>query len=541
LATLAEHLTYERACVDIAGGWAHNTRVMKASSIAVAVATMAVGLTFPWPASAATCESLRSLSLPNVTITQATIVGAGQFSPPGSGGKIPPAAAKLPGFCRVAATLTPTRDSDIKIEVWMPSEGWNGKFLGVGNGGWAGSISYPAMSESLVRGYAVASTDTGHAGGGGDASFALGHPEKLIDFGYRAVHEMTAAAKAFVRAFYEAAPRFSYWNGCSTGGKQGLTEAQRFPADYDGIVAGAPANNWTRLMTGLMWAGRATLSDSASRIPADKFAVLNRAALNACDAEDGVTDGVIENPRSCRFDPQVVACTNGSDGAECLTAAQVDAARKIYGPAMNPRTGEALYPGLPPGSEPGWSAAAGGPAPFAIPDSHFKYVVFADPKWDFRTLDFDRDIARAERVDNGILTAVNPDLSAFANRGGKLLMYHGWNDQLITAHNSVNYYESVRSELGPARTDATVRLFMAPGMAHCSGGPGPNQADWLAVLEQWVETGVAPTRIIASRSANGVVVRARPLCAYPQVARYTGKGSTNEAANFSCVAPDERR
>ena len=508
--------------------------MMTMSRIAVVAAAAFAVLTIASPASAATCESLRSMSLPNATVTQAGVVAAGQFIPPGRGGTVPPAFASLPSFCRVAATLTPTRDSDIRIEVWMPGQGWNGKFLGVGNGGWAGNISYPAMAESLARGYAVASTDTGHQGNGGDASFALGHPEKLIDFGYRAVHEMTAAAKAFVRAFYENAPRFSYWTGCSTGGKQGLTEAQRFPADYDGIIAGAPANNWTRLMTGLLWAGRATLSDPASRIPPEKFAVLNRAVLNACDARDGVTDGVIENPRSCQFDPQVVACKNGGDGADCLTAAQVEAARKIYAPATNPRTGEALYPGLPPGSELGWGAAAGGPAPFPIPDSHFKYVVFEDPKWDFRTLDFDRDITRAERVDNGTLTAVNPHLSAFAQRGGKLLMYHGWNDQLITAQNSVNYYESVRSTIGAARTDATMRLFMAPGMAHCSGGPGPNQADWLAALEQWVERGIAPSRIVA-RAAGGTAVRTRPLCAYPQVAQYSGKGSTDDAANFTCV------
>ena len=510
---------------------------MRLLNIAGAAATVIAVLTLPSPASAATCESLRSLSLPNVTVTQAIVVGPGQFSPQGAGGTVPPDAAKLPAFCRVAATLTPTRDSDIKIEVWMPGQGWNGKFLGVGNGGWAGNISYPAMAEGLGRGYAVASTDTGHSGNGGDASFALGHPEKLIDFGYRAVHEMTAAAKRFVSAFYDTAPRFSYWNGCSTGGKQGLTEAQRFPADYDGIIAGAPANNWTRLMTGLLWAGRATLSDPANRLPAEKLAILNRAALNACDARDGVADGVIENPRSCRFDPQVVRCKEG-DGADCLTAAQVEAAKKIYGPATNPRTGEALFPGLPPGSESGWSQATGGPAPFPIPDSHFKYVVFEDPKWDFRTLDFDRDVARAERVDNGTLTATNPDLNAFIKRGGKLLMYHGWNDQLITAQNSVNYYESVRSTVGAPRTDAAVRLFMAPGMAHCAGGPGPNQADWLAALEQWVERGVAPTRIVASRPAVG---RTRPLCAYPQVAQYSGSGSTDDAANFSCVAPDAKR
>jgi feruloyl esterase len=511
---------------------------MRISNIAVALATIGA-LTVASPASAASCESLRSVALPNVAITQATVVAAGQFTLQGRGA-VPPAMAKLPEFCRVAATLTPSKDSDIKIEVWMPSQGWNGKFIGVGNGGWAGNISYPALAESLARGYAVASTDTGHTGNAGDASFALGHPDKLIDFGYRAVHEMTAAAKALVRAFYDTAPRFSYFNGCSTGGKQGLTEAQRFPADYDGIIAGAPANNWTRLMTGLLWAGRATLSDPASRIPPEKFAVLNRAVLNACDARDGVTDGVLENPQSCAFDPKTVACTGGGEGANCLTAAQVEAAQKIYGSATNPRTGEALFPGLPPGSELGWGPAAGGPAPFPIPDSHFKYIVFEDPTWDFRTFDFDRDFARADKIDGGTLTAADPDLSAFAARGGKLLMFHGWNDQLITAQNSVNYYESVRARLG-ARTDATLRLFMAPGMAHCTGGPGPNQADWLTALEQWVERGAAPTRIVASRSANGVVDRTRPLCAYPQMARYSGKGSTDEAANFTCVGSEPRR
>jgi feruloyl esterase len=471
-------------------------------------------------------------------VTAAATVPAGQFAPPGRGAL--PAFASLPAFCRVAATLTPTGDSDIRIEVWLPAEGWNGKFLGVGNGGWAGSISYPALADAVRRGYAAASTDTGHTGDGADASFALGHPERLVDFGYRAVHEMTVAAKAFVAAFYERAPRYSYWSGCSTGGKQGLTEAQRYPGDYDGIVAGAPANNWTRLMIGLLWYGRATLTDPAGFIPQEKLSLLNRAALAACDAADGVTDGVIENPAACRFDPQVLAC-KGEGGLDCLTPPQVEAARRIYRGASNPRTGETLFPGLPPGTEPAWGAVAGGPAPFPIPDSHFKYVVFANAAWDFRTLDFDRDVTRAEQADNGTLTAVNPDLSAFVARGGRLLLYHGWNDQLITAHNSVNYFERVRATLGPSRTEPAVRLFMAPGMAHCAGGPGPNQADWLGALERWVERGEAPARIVASLLANGRVQRTRPLCAYPHVARYDGTGSTDDEANFACVAPEGPR
>jgi feruloyl esterase len=499
-----------------------------------ATATLLALLLLPSLASAATCESLQSFSQPNIIVTQAIVVGAGQFSPRGPGREVPPPAQKLPEFCRFTATLTPTRDSEIKIEVWMLTKGWNGKFLGVGNGGWAGSIPYGPMVSGLALGYAVGSTDTGHSGA--DASFAPGHPEKLIDFGYRAVHEMTATAKVVVKAFYSDAPRFSYWNGCSTGGRQGLMEAQRFPNDYDGIVAGASANNWTRLLTGLVWGGLATLKDPASHLPAEKLAVLNRAAMNACDAQDGVSDGVIENPLSCRFDPQVAVCKAG-DAADCLTQPQVDAAKRIYAPATNPRTGTALFPGLPPGSEPGWRNAAGDLPALPIAVSHFKNVVFEDPNWNVATLDFDRDIARADRVDNGTITAMNPDLNAFAKRGGKLLMYHGWSDPEITPYNSVNYYESVRARLGAPRTDSAVRLFMAPGMAHCGGGLGPNQVSWLAALEQWVERGVAPNRIVASRSSNGVIERTRPLCRYPQVAQYKRDGSTNDEANFSCVAP----
>jgi feruloyl esterase len=510
---------------------------MRISTCFGVVAAVIVPLMMPPSASAATCESLLTLALPNVTITEAAVVAAGQFSPRGPGREVPLPAQKLPAFCRVSATLTPTRDSQIKVEVWMLTTGWNGKFLGVGNGGWAGSIPYGQMISGLGLGYAVGSTDTGHSGA--DATFAPGHPEKLIDFGYRAVHEMTATAKAVVKAFYSDAPRFSYWSGCSTGGRQGLVEAQRFPGDYDGIVAGAAANNWTRLVTGLMWGALATLKDPASHLSTEKLAVLNRAVLNVCDAQDGVSDGVIENPRSCRFDPQVVACTAG-DAADCLTQPQVDAAKRIYAPASNPRTGEALFPGLPPGSEPGWRNAAGALPAFPIADSHFKNVVFEDANWNFATFDFDRDVARADRVDNGTFSA-SPDLNAFAKRGGKLLMYHGWSDPEITPYNSVTYYEAVRARLGATRTDSAVRLFMAPGVAHCGGGVGPNQVSWLAALEQWVERGVAPNRIVASRTTNGVVNRTRPLCSYPQVARYNGQGSTDDAANFSCAVPRTQR
>jgi feruloyl esterase len=491
---------------------------------------------------AASCEKLASLTLPNATITRAQAVEAGALTPPTPPNGTPPPAAvqafsNLPAFCRVAATLKPSSDSDIKIEVWMPASGWNGKFEAVGNGGWAGNISYPALASALRHGYATASTDTGHSGDGGGASFALNHPEKLIDFGYRAVHEMTVQAKTVVAAFYGHPQRLSYWNGCSTGGKQGLTEAQRFPEDYDGIVAGAPANFWTHLMASGLWIAHATLKDPASHIPSGKFALIHRAALEACDALDGVKDGLLADPTRCSFDPKVLQCVD-QEAPTCLTAPQVEAARKIYAGPMNPLTRQQIFPGLERGSEPGWGAMAGGPKPFSITADHFRYVVFKNPEWDFRALDFDRDVALADQLDNGTLNATDPNLTKFRARGGRLLLYHGWNDQLIAPQNTINYYKSVVAALGgPARTQESVRLFMAPGMGHCSGGEGPSRFDMMSEIEQWVEQRHAPDQIVASQRKNDGTDRTRPLCPYPQVARYKGTGSIDDAESFVCAMP----
>jgi feruloyl esterase len=502
----------------------------------------------PVAASAASCSSLASLSLPDTTITSAESVAAGSFTVP-AGFPIPPAQAEearhrfeqafknLPEFCRVAATIKPTTDSDIKIEVWMPPSGWNGKFLAVGNGGWAGSTNYGGLAQSLQRGYATASTDTGHTGNGGDASFAFGHPEKFIDLGYRAVHLMTVQAKAIIAAFYGNGPRLSYWNGCSTGGKQGLTEAQRYPDDYNGIAEGDPASFWTHLMFGTIWPAEVNLKDPASHIPPSKYALINKAALDACDKLDGVQDGIIDDPRRCHFDPQVLECT-GPDAPTCLTTAQVEAARKIYAGPKNPRTGKQVFPGLEPGSELGWNAEAGGPQPMSIPLTYFKYVLFKNPDWQWQTLNFDQDVALADRLDGDILNAINPNLKAFKAHGGKLLMYHGWNDNLITPIESVNYYDSVVKTMGgAAKTQDFARLFMIPGMGHCQGGPGPDVFDKVGILEQWVEQSAAPDKISASHLTHGVVDMTRPLCPYPEVARWKGSDSTNDAANFACVNP----
>ena len=515
---------------------------------------------------AATCDSLASLGLPDTAITLAESVGAGQFTAPaGRGGRGPAGGgragdgpfAELPAFCRVAATLKPTSDSDIKIEVWMPAAGWNGKFQAVGNGGWAGTISYPAMAEAIRRGYATSSTDTGHTGATG--TFALGHPEKFVDFAYRSEHEMTVKAKAIVDRFYGRGPRLSYWNGCSTGGRQGLAEAQRFPDDYDGIIAGASANPRTYLNSWQISIAQAMLKDPASFIPPARYPMIHQAVVAACDALDGVKDGLIGDPTRCRFDPTSLVCkgdpSTGSGGApltgsggapstgsgrsgDCLTAAQVEAARKVMSPATNPHTGAEIFPGLEPGTELAWAGLVGGPEPVATALDQFKYVVFKDAGWDWRTFDLERDLAAANAADAGTINAVNPDLKRFAGHGGKLLMYHGWSDGSVAPRASVTYYNSVVKAMGgSAKTAGWVRLFMVPGMGHCGGGEGPNSFDTLAALEQWVENGKAPDRIIASRVTNGVVGRTRPLCPYPQVAVYQAAGSSDEAANFVCKAP----
>ena len=484
---------------------------------------------------ATSCENLRALSLPDTTITLAHNVGAGEFTPPATPGPRAPDPLKdLPAFCRVAATLKPTSDSDIKIEVWLPSSGWNGKFQAVGNGGWAGSISYAAMAQELRRGYATSSTDTGHTGGSG--SFALGHPEKVIDFGYRSEHEMTVKAKAIIEAFYGNAPQYSYWNGCSTGGRQGLKEAQRFPGDYDAIIAGAPANPRTRLAFATLWIAHAVLKDPASYIPPEKYPMIHQAVLDACDALDGVKDGILADPTRCHFDPQVIACKD-ADGPACLTAAQVETVKKILSPSRNPRTGEEIYPGLEPGTELRWGTLASR-QPFPVTIDHFKYVVFKDPNWDWKTLNFDGNVALADKIDNETINATDPNLKPFFARNGKLLLYHGFNDQNVAPRSTINYYKRVVDTLGgEARTFDSVRLFMAPGMGHCGGGEGPNMFDTVSALEQWRENGKAPQRIIASHSSAGKIDRTRPLCPYPQVAKYKGIGSTDDAANFVCALP----
>ncbi len=509
------------------------------------------------------CAGLKSVSLPNTTINTAELIPAGLYTAPtpappaaaapaapapeaaaggrgrggrgggAAGGAAPPAPVPvmLPARCRINATLKPSPDSEIEIEVWLPADNWNGKFEMVGNGGWAGVISYAAMATALQEGYATASTDTGHKGG--NANFAIGHPEKVVDFAYRAVHETTLKAKALVNAFYDRAPKFSYWNGCSTGGRQGLMEAQRYPEDFDAILAGAPANYQTHLHTWDLSVSVPVLKDPSAVVPAAKAAMLSNAVIQACDARDGVKDGLLNDPRSCKFDPSTLLCKAG-DAENCLTAPQVEAVKRMYAPAKT-SAGKYIFPGKEPGSETGWTAIAGGQAPAGVSLGSFQ-VAYESLAWDWKSFDIDRDLKVVDEKVGTIVNAVNPDLSAFKARGGKLILYHGWNDTAISPGNTIDYYNSVLSKMG-AKQDNWIRLFMAPGMQHCGNGPGPNQINFMAALERWRESGSGPDQLTAYHVANNRVDMARPLCQYPQLAQYKGAGSTNDPANFVCKAP----
>jgi feruloyl esterase len=514
--------------------------MIKATMLTLTIAVGAFAL-IAEPAAAASCESLGMLKLPNTTITTATSVPAGPFQAPGTPAPPP---VMLPAHCRVAAVLMPSSDSHIEMEVWMPVDNWNGKFEAVGNGGWAGVITYGSgtpqpvprnMAFALNEGYATASTDTGHVNDGTQARFAVGHPEKFTDFAYRAVHEMTVASKAIIATFYGSGPKLSYWNGCSTGGRQALIEAQRFPDDFDGIVAGAPANFMTHLTAGVVASAQVAHKDEPGNMPIDTLRLLHTAVIRACDAVDGVRDGVLQDPTRCAFDVKQLACKDGNT-ASCLTPAQVDAARQMYEGLKNPRTHEQVYPGMAFGSELGWDPV-NGLQPLPIAESYFRDLVFADSGWNYRRFDADADVAKADAAHAALMNATDPNLHAFFARGGKLIQYHGWSDQQISPVNSINYYKSVETKLGRDEVSKSYRLFMAPAMMHCGGGDGPNQFNPMAALERWREANVVPTQIVATHVTNGVVDITRPLCPYPQVAVYSGSGSTSDAASFSCKAP----
>jgi hypothetical protein len=509
------------------------------------------------------CEKLKDLQLSDTYILSAESVAAGPFAlPPG----MPAPTVEVPAFCRVRGEIKPISDSHIAFEVWMPAAQWNGWFEQLGNGGLAGSINLLFLAADMKKGYATAGTDDGHQGTPIDGSWAVGHPEKVKDFGYRAVHETSSKAKKIVEAFYQKSPSYSYFKGCSEGGREALMEAQRYPEDFNGILAGAPAHKWTDLMFAFAWNAQA-LNSPASFISEPKRRAVREAALAACGMQDGVKDAFIKDPLRCHFDPSVLAC-KGADSDNCLTAEQVEALKRIYAGPRNSRTGQQISPGYEPGTEdtagiPGISFASYvfGAAPGASLDAIFSSTIFGgfvfnNPNWKYTDLNFDKDVATTEEKIGALLNAANPDLSAFRAHGGKLLQYHGWNDGSPSPRHSVDYYESVMAKMGGLdKTENFYRLFMVPGMMHCGSGPGPNlfgnaldsnaanDADHniFTALERWTEQGVAPDRIIAKKYQGDdpakEIEMTRPLCPYPHVAKWSGKGATSEAQNWSCQAP----
>ena len=531
---------------------------MPASAVAQAVS-----------ANAGACEALVSRPIPNAEITSAQVVAPGRFAVPANaarsgggssvlagtigpvpdvpgrvtantaglglgynGGKGVPPFAALPAFCRVTATLRPSPASNVRMELWLPTAGWNGHFRGTSPNGLGGVINYNAMGVALTDGFAVASTDTGHQGG--DTAW-MQVPELITDFAGRAMHETTVAGKALTTAYYGTAPRFSYMIECGGGSAAALHEVQKYPGDYDGVVVGGHAAHLTRQMFGQLWLWSASHPNGVAILPAAKLQILHAAVLDSCDALDGVKDGLLENPARCGFDPKAIECKAG-DGADCLTAPQVEAVRKIYAGPINPRTNERVWPPLYRGSELDWGFFTEAPSPVGIATSTLRDAILKDRAWDYRTspVDFDRHVAMADRSDVARVNASNPDISAFVRQGGKLILSGGWNNALVPAGAVVEYYQRVEATIGRDDTQGAVRLYMVPGMIECNGGPGTDTFDLLGVMRGWVERNQAPREVIASRVERGTVVRTRPLCPYPQVATYRGRGSTDLASNFSC-------
>jgi feruloyl esterase len=548
---------------------------MKVPNVALTTSAIALCLAVNNQVKAANCESLANLSLDQATVDAVTSVPAGTFTPPTLPGATtaPAPIPNLPAFCRVQITSRPTSDSAIGIEVWLP-ENWNGKYLQSGNGGFAGTVPYTALARDIQRGYAAAGTDDGHADPvNTDGSWALGHPQKIIDFGFRALKETTDKAKAVIKAFAGMGPQYSYFAGCSDGGREALMESQRYPNDFDGIVVGDPANNQVGLLSQFIWDSQALLASPASYIPAAKLPAITNAALAACDHLDGVQDGVINNSRQCHFSPDVLLCTAG-DNDSCLTQPQLTALKKVYyGPHNS--TGQTINPGFLPGAEAyagGWSTWITGPGPnadsltraaqYQFGINFFRNFVFNDPNWDLMTFNFDTDVNKtlatsvAGAALEDVVSSVDPDLSAFRAHSGKMIQYHGTTDAAIPPGNSIEYYRTVKAFFGiynqhhsADQVSNFYRLFLVPGMQHCSGGPGANtfgqgvpladaDHDVIKALEAWVEHGQAPNQIIATKYTNDDPTQqaqfTRPLCPYPAVARWNGTGDASDAANWSC-------
>lgn len=450
-------------------------------------------------------------------------------------------------FCRVAAVVQPTAASSINFEIWLPAPAtWNGKLYSGAGSGSLGALMYEPLAAGLKRGYAAMTQDRGHvsrhdAPGGftRDGSWAYRQPEKIVDWAHRGQHVATVASKSIIAAFYGKAAGKSYFESCSAGGHIALMEATRYPQDYDGIIAGAPGDQWTHAVTLKLWASLPAIRDRSNVIPPEKLKLLNGAVLQACDGMDGVVDGLLNDPRECKFDPVVLQCSAG-DGPGCLTAAQVKNARSIYAGPVRPGSSERIAPGYTHGSELGWGSNML-PVPGGSGVDFYRYWVYEQPDHDLRNFDFDKDwdFVNQKRVGDRTMSEVTnvvpEQLGAFRRSGGKLIQWHGWADSSVATLGSIDTYQRVVATESSAGANEFMRLFLAPGVEHCGGGTGPNKFDMLTALEAWVEKGVAPERIVASAlREDGAVARTRPLCAFPRVARYSGTGSFDAASSFSC-------
>lgn len=503
---------------------------------------------------AADCTSLKSLKAENTTITLAESVTSGTLAISDSH----PAFTGLPPFCRITGVLRPTSDSAIRFEIWLPAQNWNGRLLGAGNGGFAGSIGYDELASYLKRNFAVAGSDAGHQGNATDATWAYGHPEKVKDFGWRAVHLTRLIAGEIISTYYGKHENKAYFDSCSDGGREALMEAQRFPSDYDGILAGAPANAWSAMLGVGVKAVQTRQSDPRAYFSDLKLAAIQKASLAACDTLDSVKDGIVNDPSKCQFDPEVLLC-KGEENFDCLTQPQIATLKSIYS-GVHDDSGNIGLPGFTPGDETGWREWVIGQDPTSASSLHylenyFRYMVTGDPRWNPLTADPEASLRQSREKESADLDATDPDLSKFSARGGKLILYHGWNDQAISPWNTIAYYKSVQQKMRESSTASFLRLYMAPGVEHCAGGPGPSffgqfglatakgsQYGLFDSVVNWVEKGSPDDNITATKYGPGEhgapkVLMTRPLCAYPNVPKYSGSGDTNNAANFTCAVP----
>jgi feruloyl esterase len=488
------------------------------------------------------CETLAKLALPDTTITAAEAVAAGRFAPPATGRNSQPSEPMkdLPAFCRVTATVR-AANSDVKTEVWLPDRDWNGIFQPAGSSYWGGSIPYGRMGALLKTGVVTAGTNLGIQGAAGP-SFAVEHPEKLANLGNVPYHALVEQANALIAARYTSRSTLNVIDECGGGGsRDALAAVQRWPGDFDAVAATSFTNYGTHHGLAQMWLFQATHKDEASFIPAAKYPMIHEAALAACDAKDGVSDGVIEDPPHCAFDPGTLRC-KGADAPNCLTTPQVEALRKVYAVPVHSRTKQPLYGPMVPGSELSWQPMTLSPRPYPYSESFYKYLVFKDPNWDFRTrpANFDADVDRADAPENRVINATDPNIKPFVDRGGKLLLLGGWNDDLGPGNN-VTYYESIVAALGREAVRDSVRLFMVPGMNHCLNVDYPSaytvKLDAVAVLRQWAKTGKAPDQLIVTTALPGKPDRKRLVCPYPTISQYAGHGATDDPANFVCRTP----